>query len=72
MHHPANNYQAEESETWIGEWMKKHNNRDEIVLATKFTTGYRTMGAHEKLKSNFQGYVYVSPVLIGLSSKRPY
>ena len=37
--------------------MKKHNNRDEIVLATKFTTGFRTIGATEKVKSNFQGYV---------------
>jgi len=34
----ANNYQNEESETWIGEWMKERNVRDEIVLATKFTT----------------------------------
>ena len=31
----SNNYQDQESETWIGEWMKKRNNRDEIVLATK-------------------------------------
>lgn len=51
----ANNYQGEESETWIGEWMEKHQNRDEMVLATKFTTGYRTTGATEHLKSNFQG-----------------
>lgn len=35
--------------------MEKHQNRDEMVLATKFTTGYRTVGAHEKIKSNFQG-----------------
>ena len=26
-----------------------------MVLATKFTTGYRTFNSHEKLKSNFQG-----------------
>ncbi|CAK4034383.1 Norsolorinic acid reductase A [Lecanosticta acicola] len=51
----ANNYQAEESETWIGEWMKEKGNRDEMVIATKFTTGFRTQGAHEHLKSNFQG-----------------
>lgn len=31
----SNNYQDEESELWIGEWMAKHKNRDEIVLATK-------------------------------------
>lgn len=35
--------------------MKARNNRDEMVIATKFTTGYRTVGAHEKIKSNFQG-----------------
>lgn len=52
----ANNYQAEESETWIGEWMKAKNNRDEMVIATKFTTGFRTGSeATEKIKSNFQG-----------------
>lgn len=34
----ANNYQDEESEIWLGEWMKKRGNRDEIVLATKVRT----------------------------------
>lgn len=37
----ANNYQNEESEQWIGEWMQRRQNRDQIVLATKFTTSYR-------------------------------
>ena len=32
----ANNYQNEESETWIGDWMEKRGNRDEMVLATKY------------------------------------
>lgn len=36
----ANNYQNDQSEMWIGEWMKERNNRDSIVLATKFTTCY--------------------------------
>lgn len=35
--------------------MTARKNRDEMVLATKFTTGYRTIGANEKIKSNFQG-----------------
>lgn len=35
--------------------MQKHNNRDEMVLATKFTTGFRSKDAPEKIKSNFQG-----------------
>jgi len=33
----AINYQAGESEQWIGEWMEKHDIRDEMVIATKFT-----------------------------------
>ena len=36
----ANNYQNEESETWIGEWMDKKGIRDQMVVATKYTTGY--------------------------------
>ncbi|GFZ50406.1 oxidoreductase with NAD+ or NADP+ as acceptor [Saitozyma sp. JCM 24511] len=32
------NYQDEQSEMIIGEWMEKRGNRDEIVLATKYTT----------------------------------
>ena len=52
----SNNYQGEESEVWIGEWMKEKGNRDEMVIATKFTTtfpgGY---SGDKKLKSNFQG-----------------
>lgn len=35
--------------------MKQRNNRDEMVIATKFCTGFRTKDAHEKIKSNFQG-----------------
>jgi aryl-alcohol dehydrogenase-like predicted oxidoreductase len=33
----AGNYQGQESEQWIGEWMKERGSRDEIVVATKFT-----------------------------------
>lgn len=38
----ANNYQYEQSEAWIGEWMTARKNRDHMVIATKFTTDYRT------------------------------
>ncbi|EAW13990.1 aldo/keto reductase [Aspergillus clavatus NRRL 1] len=38
----ANNYQDEQSETWIGEWMAARQNRDRMVIATKFTTDYRS------------------------------
>ena len=37
----ACNYQNEQSEAWIGEWMEARGNRDEMVIATKFTTNYR-------------------------------
>lgn len=37
----ANNYQNEESETWLGEWMEERQNRDYIVLATKFTSNFK-------------------------------
>jgi len=37
----SNNYQNEESETWLGEWMEARHNRDQLVIATKFTTDYR-------------------------------
>lgn len=38
----ANNYQNEQSESWLGEWMTARQNRDQLVLATKFTTDYRS------------------------------
>lgn len=36
----ANFYQAGESEQWIGEWMQARGNRDQLVLATKYTATY--------------------------------
>jgi aryl-alcohol dehydrogenase-like predicted oxidoreductase len=50
----ANFYQGEDSENWVGEWIAKRENRDELVLATKYTMSYRMFGP-EKIKSNFQG-----------------
>ncbi|KAK9708095.1 hypothetical protein K7432_009828 [Basidiobolus ranarum] len=40
----ANNYQNGESEEWIGEWMENRRNRDEIVLATKYTSSIAPNG----------------------------
>ncbi|EPS45968.1 hypothetical protein H072_48 [Dactylellina haptotyla CBS 200.50] len=37
----AVNYQNCQSEQWIGEWVEQRGNRSEMVIATKFTTGYR-------------------------------
>jgi aryl-alcohol dehydrogenase-like predicted oxidoreductase len=36
----SNNYQGEESEEWIGEWITARKNREQIVVATKYTTAY--------------------------------
>ncbi|KAL2783887.1 norsolorinic acid reductase [Aspergillus keveii] len=52
----ANDYQDEESEKIIGEWMKLKGNRDQMVIATKYTSGYRTHNrAEEPLQSNYVG-----------------
>ncbi|KAI0700989.1 Aldo/keto reductase [Cerioporus squamosus] len=37
----ANNYQDESSEEFIGEWMEKRGIRDEMVIATKYTTNFK-------------------------------
>lgn len=51
----ASNYQSEDSEKWIGEWMKERGNRDLIVLATKFTAQYRAWELGKGKTVNFQG-----------------
>jgi aryl-alcohol dehydrogenase-like predicted oxidoreductase len=50
----ANGYQDEESEIWLGEWMASRQNRDEMVLATKYTTSYKKHQG-EKIQSNYGG-----------------
>ncbi|KAE8327889.1 NADP-dependent oxidoreductase domain-containing protein [Aspergillus sergii] len=50
----ANNYQNEESEKWIGEWITQRQNRDQLVLATKFSSGYKNHES-DKLQSNYGG-----------------
>ena len=51
----ANNYQDEQSETWIGEWMAARKNRDRIILATKFTTPYRDYELGKAVAPNYSG-----------------
>ncbi|KAF5498451.1 Norsolorinic acid reductase B [Colletotrichum fructicola] len=50
----ANNYQLGQSEEWVGEWLASRGNRDDIVLATKYSSAYMT---HDKkrLQSNYGG-----------------
>lgn len=51
----SNNYQFEESETWIGEWMKKRGVRDQMVIATKFTTNFHAGRGDKEIIVNFNG-----------------
>ncbi|KAH8587365.1 NADP-dependent oxidoreductase domain-containing protein [Bisporella sp. PMI_857] len=52
----ANVYQGEESEKIIGDWMVKRANRDQMVIATKFTAGYRSYQRDkEPIQTNFTG-----------------
>lgn len=50
----ASGYQEGQSEVLVGEWMASRANRDQIVLATKYTTAYMT---HHKdsIQSNYGG-----------------
>ncbi|CZR60122.1 probable aflatoxin B1 aldehyde reductase member 2 [Phialocephala subalpina] len=50
----ANGYQDGESEKWLGEWLTSRKCRDEIVLATKFSSPFQ-MHKKEKIQSNFGG-----------------
>lgn len=51
----ANNYQREESEMWIGEWMEARKNRDQMVIATKYTTCYRESYGDTEILVNATG-----------------
>ncbi|SPN99643.1 probable norsolorinic acid reductase [Cephalotrichum gorgonifer] len=51
----SNNYQFEESEKWIGEWMRKRGVRDQMVIATKYTTNYRTIHGDKEIMINNTG-----------------
>lgn len=50
----ANVYHNEESEQWLGEWMASRGNRDEMVVATKYTSPYR-ISHKDEIQSNFVG-----------------
>ncbi|KAL5324869.1 hypothetical protein ACEPPN_005988 [Leptodophora sp. 'Broadleaf-Isolate-01'] len=50
----ANGYQDGESEEWLGEWLTARGCRDEMVIATKFSSAYQTH-LPQKIQSNFGG-----------------
>ncbi|KAL6803135.1 NADP-dependent oxidoreductase domain-containing protein [Trichoderma sp. SZMC 28013] len=51
----AGNYQNGESEEIIGEWMAARGNREEIIVATKYTSAWRLAEEDTKIQSNFGG-----------------
>jgi aryl-alcohol dehydrogenase-like predicted oxidoreductase len=51
----ANNYQNESSEEFIGEWMEQRKIRDQLVIATKYTTNYKLGDQNIKQRVNFTG-----------------
>lgn len=52
----SNKYQAEESETWIGEWLAQHpDRRDEMVVATRYAEDWKTYLGPRLTQSNYGG-----------------
>jgi len=51
----ANNYQDESSEEFIGEWAEKRGIRDQLVIATKYTTNYKRGKDEITNKVNYSG-----------------
>ncbi|GJJ15086.1 hypothetical protein Clacol_009361 [Clathrus columnatus] len=51
----ASNYQDESSEEFIGEWMEKRGIRDQMVIATKYSTNYKRGADDIPIKINYVG-----------------
>jgi len=51
----ANSYQDESSETFIGEWMEKRGIRDQLVIATKYSSNYKARRSGFTNKANYAG-----------------
>lgn len=51
----ANNYQCGESETWLGEWMESRQLRDQMIIATKYTSDYKSTEVGKGRSANFCG-----------------
>ncbi|THH11659.1 hypothetical protein EW145_g493 [Phellinidium pouzarii] len=51
----ACNYQDETSEAFIGEWAEKRGIRDQLVIATKYTTNFKRAAEDIKIKVNYTG-----------------
>ncbi|KAK7218429.1 hypothetical protein V2G26_006432 [Clonostachys chloroleuca] len=44
-----------ESEQWVGDWMRKRGVRDQMVIATKYTTNFVAGPAHPPIMANYAG-----------------
>ncbi|MCJ1378552.1 hypothetical protein MMC17_001651 [Xylographa soralifera] len=52
----ANNYQDGQSELWLGEWMTARKNRDQIVLATKYSSNFNAHKGYDSIiQTNYGG-----------------
>lgn len=52
----SNVYNSEDSEKLIGDWIELRGTRDQMVIATKYTAGFRAYNReNEPLQSNFAG-----------------
>ncbi|KAI0278765.1 Aldo/keto reductase [Russula aff. rugulosa BPL654] len=51
----ANNYQDETSEEFIGEWAEKRGIRDQLVIATKYSTNFKRGKDEYTNKVNYSG-----------------
>ena len=52
----SNTYNSEDSERLIGEWMEKRGVRDQMVIATKYTAGYKAYDRDNlPFQSNYTG-----------------
>ncbi|KAJ7238529.1 NADP-dependent oxidoreductase domain-containing protein [Mycena haematopus] len=51
----ANNYQDESSESFVGEWAEKRGIRDQLVIATKYTTNFKARNDAFAQKVNYTG-----------------
>jgi Aldo/keto reductase family len=48
-------YQHEESEMILGKWMKERGNRDEMVIATKYTGAWQAYQGRKRIQPDFGG-----------------
>ncbi|KAJ7291004.1 NADP-dependent oxidoreductase domain-containing protein [Mycena rebaudengoi] len=51
----ANNYQDGTSEQLLGEWMENRGNRDQMIIATKYSSPFKKWDASVAQKVNFVG-----------------